>query len=330
MTDSNAASMPAGKAVASMVASAYAIGDMIECRCLMSRTNDTYLVTAEHGRFVLRVYGLHARSLTEVLFEVEFLNHLADKGVLVARPVPRRDGGFVSIHRAPGGDRYAVLFTYAPGEPPPWPPDPAYYRPYGRAIAAIHRGLDDFASAHPRAPLDLDYLVDRPMQVILPLLAHRPHDAAYLQRLADTMKERVAALSPTMDWGGCHGDPQGANCHATSDGMVTFFDFDCCGLGWRAYDLATFRWTVAVNRADEALWREFLAGYKEGRDVGNADLQAVPCLVAIRHIWWMGARVAGRSRPGSEWGGDRFFDKGLAFLRGWEARHIKMENDVVD
>lgn len=298
MTDSDAA-VAAGDAVASLVASSYALGNAVECRCLVSRTNDTYLVTAEHDHYVLRVYGLHARSLTEVLFEVDLLNHLADKGVPVARPVPRSDGDFVSIVAVPEGYRYAVLFTHAPGDPPPWPPDPAYYRPYGRAIAAIHRGLDDFSSPHPRAPLDLDHLVDRPMRAILPLLAHRPRDAAYLQRLSGAVKGRVVALSPAMDWGGCHGDPQGANCHATADGVVTFFDFDCCSFGWRAYDLATFRWTVEVNHADEALWREFLIGYGEGRDVGDADLQAVPYLVAIRHIWWMGARVAGRDRDRS-------------------------------
>ena len=39
-----------------------------------------------------------------------------------------------------------------------------------------------------------------------------------------------------------HGDLQGYHANVGPDGMLTFFDFDCGGYGYRAYDLAVFVW----------------------------------------------------------------------------------------
>ncbi len=128
-------------------------------------------------------------------------------------------------------------------------------------------------------------------------------------------------LAGDLEWGVCHGDFQGANCHATADETVTFFDFDCCGAGWRAYDLATFRWAVTMNGADNALWTAFIAGYRERRLVRDADWDVIPTFVPIRHLWWMGTHIAHRSKWGAKWQGDRYVDQGLAFLRTWSAEH---------
>jgi len=313
----------APKSVTSMIAETYDIGRLIDCEVLSERANAAYLVTVEDGRYVLKVYAPGERSPDDLGYEVDFLLHLARKGVPVGTPIATRDGRFTGLLRTAGDDRPAILYTSAPGNPPPWPPDPAYYRPYGRAVAAIHAGLDDFTitSAHPRAPLDLERLIEEPMRAILPLLRHRPHDADYLRRLAEDLAGRVRSLAGDLEWGVCHGDFQGANCHATADGTVTFFDFDCCGAGWRAYDLATFRWAVTMNGADNALWTAFLAGYRERRLVRDADWDVIPTFVPIRHLWWMGTHIAHRSKWGAEWQGDRYVDQGLAFLRTWSAEH---------
>ena len=309
------------ESVTSMIAEKYDIGCSIDCQVLSDRANATYLVTVEGGRYVLKVYAPGERSSDDLGYEVDLLLHLARKGVPVAMPVATRDGRFTGLLRTARDDRHAILYTYAPGDPPPWPPDAAYYRPYGRAVAAIHTGLDDFASAYPRAPLDLEHLIEEPMRAILPFLQHRPDDADYLQRRADDLVGRVRPVAGDLEWGACHGDFQGANCHATADGTVTFFDFDCCGAGWRAYDLATFRWAVTMNGADDALWTAFFAGYRDRRSIRAADVDVIPTFVPIRHLWWMGTHVRHRSTWGAAWQGDPYFDRGLAFLRAWSIEH---------
>jgi len=297
----------APESVTSMIAETYDIGCSIDCQVLSDRANATYLVTVEGGRYVLKVYAPGERSSDDLGYEVDLLLH--------------RDGRFTGLLRTARDDRHAILYTYAPGDPPPWPPDAAYYRPYGRAVAAIHTGLDDFASAYPRAPLDLEHLIEEPMRAILPFLQHRPDDADYLQRRADDLVGRVRPVAGDLEWGACHGDFQGANCHATADGTVTFFDFDCCGAGWRAYDLATFRWAVTMNGADDALWTAFFAGYRDRRSIRAADVDVIPTFVPIRHLWWMGTHVRHRSTWGAAWQGDPYFDRGLAFLRAWSIEH---------
>ncbi|HEV8633025.1 MAG TPA: hypothetical protein VG370_02120, partial [Chloroflexota bacterium] len=94
--------------------------------------------------------------------------------------------------------------------------------------------------------------------------------------------------------------------------------------GWRAYDLATYRWiwTWQTPAAAEARWAEFMAGYRERRSPRALDLTAVPLFVALRELWVVGAQVSGMgARWGRWWVSDGYFDKRLQFLRDWEERH---------
>src|SRR5581483_956559 len=126
----------------------YDIGGAITCRFLNLGLNDTYLLQTSTGKYILRVYRMGWRSLSDVSYEVEMLLHLQCKGVQVSFPLTMKDGSLVSMLNTLEGPRYAVLFTYAEGEEPPRPRDEAYSLAYGRAVAQIHNALDDFNSQH--------------------------------------------------------------------------------------------------------------------------------------------------------------------------------------
>jgi len=318
----NATSSP----VVPSIMSGYDVGALTDYTLLKSITHDTYRVETANGVYILKVYGPGWRSSVAIDYEIDLLAHLARKGIPVATPVARRDGRFYSGQRTPTGQRYTVLYTYAEGDAPPWPPDPAYYCPYGRALARIHTGLDDFSSAHPGPVLELAHLLTDPTKTLLRFLGQRPDDANDLRALAARLHERVSGIAAARDEGPCHGDIQCANCHATDGGTVTFFDFECCGIGWRVYDLATLRWAAALNGADDTLWTAFLQGYTECRDVSDSALRAVPLFVLIRHIWWMGTQIQRRSTMNKEWDHEGFLDRGLAFLRTWQASHAPALN----
>ena len=297
------------------------IAPPVKCVLLNRGLNDTYLVQTDDARYVLRVYRKQWRSLDDILYEVDLLTHLQHKGAPVSSPIAGRDGRFTRIVRAPEGERYAALFTFAPGAPPSWPPAEGYARLYGQSVAEIHNGLDDFSSAHARFPLDLEYLIDRPLRSILPFLEDRPDDAHYLQDLAARLKERVTLLGGALERGACHGDFHGGNCHVADDQHLTFFDFDCCGPGWRVFDLATFRWSVKLNGADDALWTAFLEGYTSRRRIHDADREAVPLFVPMRHIWLLGLHTSNGDDWGYGWLDHNYFDRGLEYLREWEAEY---------
>lgn len=311
-------------ALISYVHEHYDVGDISECRFFNYGLNDTYLLQTSTGKYILRVYRLGWRSLSDILYELDVLLHLHRKNVPVSFPLPMRDGSLLSTLNALEGPRQVVLFTYAEGELPRRSGDEAretYSRRYGSAAAHMHNALDDFSSQHIRFSLDLDHLLDKPVQTIIPLLVDRPADQAYLLRVVDSLKEQVARLPVSeLEWEVCHGDFHGGNAHATEE-QVTFFDFDCCGPGWRAYDIAVFRWFTVFRRPgisrqqDEKLWEAFLAGYTQHRTLNALDIAAVPVFVAIRQIWLQGVHTSGAPDWGYCYLDDRYFDESMKILR---------------
>src|SRR5215468_4279338 len=298
---------------------AYELGVVAAC-CLLHRgLNDSFLVEAARGRYVLRIYRAGWRTADEIAYEMAVLGHLGKKGVGVALPVPRRDGALVEWLPAPEGGRAAVLFTHAPGREL----DGSHRdsRRYGRAVASVHAATEDFETAHPRFALDLEHLLSKPLAAIRPLLRHRPADLDFIETLAASVRRRVAAL-PTgaMDRGFCHGDFHGDNAHIDGE-SVTLFDFDCGGPGWRAYDIAVFRWRWGDDEAGEARWAAFLEGYRSLRPIGEADLAAVPLFVAARAIWLRGLHAANTADWGRSWLNDGYWDRLLKGLREWQRKH---------
>lgn len=301
----------------------YDIPDPTECQLVNRGLNDTYLVTTPVDRYILRVYRAGWRRDSDVQYEIDVLNHLRCKGIPVAAPIARRDGAYTCVLQAPEGRRQTVLFRYAKGQDAYRRED--YPARYGRAVARVHTATDDFRSEHNRFPIDLGELLDTPLLAIQPHLRHRPDDWHYLVGLAGRLRDRVAALpGASLEWGFCHGDFHGGNAQLDGD-TLTFFDFDCCGPGWRAYDVAVFLWNAALGdrqRAEER-WVQFLDGYREHRQFGNLDLAAVPLFVAIRDFWLLGLHTGNAPDFGHGWIDDRYFDEHLKFLKEWETARLE-------
>ena len=72
------------------------------------------------------------------------------------------------------------------------------------------------------------------------------------------------------------------------DGRLTLLDFDFCGPGWRAFDVATYLHVARDERATEASGRDFLAGYQEVRPLADWELAAIPLFVAVRELFRLG------------------------------------------
>jgi Ser/Thr protein kinase RdoA (MazF antagonist) len=320
------------------VQAAYAIGEVGACFLLQHNLNDTYVVDATTGRYVLRASqaeratGYSWRTREDVLFELDVLQHLSHRGVSVAVPLVQRDGSYVSAVRAPEGIRHLALFTYAPGEPltPPKQTE-SVARDYGGAVAALHAATDDFSSTHQRFALDLDCLLAKPLDVLQPYLAHRPADWRYLRELGTAVTQRLAPLQARgLDRGVCHGDAQGGNAHRTPDGTITFFDFDLCGYGWRAYDIAVFFWGAALGRTRlgweaqivDRLCASYLSGYLERRPLSPADQEAIVPSVLLRQFWYLGLEAGNWDTWGfGEARREAFFDRELGFMREWTSEH---------
>jgi Ser/Thr protein kinase RdoA (MazF antagonist) len=287
----------------------------------MPGMNDTYLLTARGHRSIIRVYRARWRTPSEISYEMELLSHLAARGVSVSVPLAARDGSLIRPLSAAEGIRYLVLFTYARGTPLSWMEAEHCYRA-GKLLAALHVASEDFGSEHERFRLDLGYLIDAPLAVVQPFMAHRPEDWRYLEGFAGRLRARAeAAVGADLDWGVCHGDfSSTGNFHVAEDHTLTVFDFDLCGPGWRAYDLAPIQ-RAARGYKNSAIWDTFLKGYTETRPLAAADLAAVPLFHTVNHLWSLGMRAGNVAKWGALFMGDWYLDWQLTFFRNWEAEH---------
>ena len=303
----------------------FAIGEVCECKFYSGGFNHTYRIRTGEGRtYYLRAYRSQWRTLDDIQYELDVLNHLKRKGFPAAQPVPYRDGQYLCSVPAPEGQRYLALFTEAPGPEISYDHEPGEVaRRYGQAVGRMHIALDDFSSPYPRFHLDLAHFIDQPLQNIQPFLMGRPDDWAYVQHFAERLRERLLRLPLSkLEQGFCHGDLQGYHANVDSKGTLTFFDFDCGGQGYRAYDLAVFLWCCRLQDAVAARWEAFLTAYRETRSIGDLDLQAVPLFVCARYLWHMGVHTQNSPDWGIDFLNEKYFEAHLKRLRDAEADYL--------
>lgn len=306
----------------------YSIGEVKECRFLVNGLNDTYIVKTLAEQYVLRIYKAHWRTKADILFEVELLNDLKTKGISVSSPVPTKNDEYLYDLLAPEGLRYMVLYTYADGE---YSEAEDKCELFGEEVARMHLAMDEFKSEHARFEIDLNHLLDEPLQNIRPFLSHRPEDFNYLETLSVELRSRIEELSHDLEWGVCHGDLHGGNVHFQED-TLTQFDFDCCGYGYRSYDVSVYLWSKVMFKDKEAFenknWTLFIHSYQKIKPLSSTELSAVPIFVAIRDIWLMGLHT-GNAPIWGAWQNDHYFDEHLKFLRNWcEVQGIVAQKQV--
>jgi len=312
---------PVIRSLLSVVAETYDIGDARTCSLLVRGLNDTYRVRTEAQSYILRVYRAHWRTTADILYELDLLRYLGERGAAVSTPISRKDNSLAASVEAPEGHRYFALFTHAPGHPAELTIE--YASSFGRAMAVVHSSSTGFSTGNERFALDLNHLVREPLRLARPRFSGRFEEWAYLATLAETICNRITALADRgLDWGPCHGDATERNAHRSDDGLVTLFDFDCGGPGWRAYDLATFLMEARKHRQADTLWAAYLPGYAEYCPMSASELEAVPLFLAARYFWSLGLALVNEPEYIGDPLDDAYIDRMVAYLRKWEAERI--------
>ena len=102
-------------ALATDILPGFDVGSISECAFYSGGFNDTYRVKNDGGKiYYLRAYRRSWRTLADIQFELDVLEHLQQKEFPAPRPVPYRDGKLYCEVPAPEGTRYLALFTEAP------------------------------------------------------------------------------------------------------------------------------------------------------------------------------------------------------------------------
>jgi Ser/Thr protein kinase RdoA (MazF antagonist) len=294
-----ARSFIAADALADVVAREYDLGDSVSCKMfskiLRTQDNDHYRVNASGKRYVIRVYQQGdslGRQESAYLFELDWLTFLKEQGLPVSYPLPRRDGRLLGSLEAPEGTRYYALFTYAPGQSMSLTDADQLYT-VGSYMAQIHKASEAFRSDHERMPIDMACLFEKPLERISRLWgARRAANLDILLASAEEARQEVYSLlgEPPGEagvWGVIGGDFHNVSTHFR-DGQPMFFNFDRCGYGWRAYDIAAFLSNTNLLQAAEGYSEAFFAGYYSERPLSREEHAAVSPFLTLRRVWRMG------------------------------------------
>ena len=296
------------------VVTQYKILNPLSCEFWARGLNDTYKISSDRENFALRVYRKKWRTQSDIKFELNAIKHLHKKGADVAYPIERNQGGYITDIEAPEGIRQVIVTKYAEGAVLKYDnPEDAVV--YGREAAQIHTLSSDFESEYSRYKLDLNHLITEPMAHIQPYLSHRPNDWEFLSEFATYLSKTLNAVSfAELDYGLCHGDLHGYNAHEYN-GKLTHFDFDCCGFGLRAYDLATFKWSLRWRKKENEFWPKFMEGYNSVREMPDLNLNLIESFVAIRDIWLIALHIGNSDDLSKGWINEDYIDRHMKFLR---------------
>lgn len=259
------------EALVAAVTDRYHLLAPVECTLIRNGFNDHYHVTTRDGEYVLRLYlnrKYYISSEDDFRFELELLRFTKEHGAPVVAALPDRDGSLLSVLQDGDLRRCCALFPFIHGERPR-KLELEHTDRLGIALGLFHREADRFVSSLPRYQFDLEYLLYQPLAQIEWTL--REHDLPFTTAdpiALDTLLRPILDLPRSAPiFGIIHGDPHGGNVFVTPGGDMQLFDFDHCGYGWRAYDVAT-----AVGGREKEMVAAFVVGYRTVQPLSEAEL----------------------------------------------------------
>jgi Ser/Thr protein kinase RdoA (MazF antagonist) len=235
---------------------------------------------------ILRISHSIRRSEGLIQAELDWINHLHQGGVRVARPIQSIHGEWLEIiEDGAGGAFLTAAFDWAPGKihRGEWPKP--LLREYGTQLGRMHRLAVDYRPPDPtikRAewhdPRNLDF-----SQFL-------PEKDVKIKQISQDLLEYLHTLpKPSDGYGMIHQDPHPGNFHVDVNHKITFFDFDDCAYGWFVNDIALVLFYTAMGKEEPAdfiqdFLDEFLVGYYGEFDLDPIWFKQIPVFQKLREL----------------------------------------------
>jgi Ser/Thr protein kinase RdoA (MazF antagonist) len=265
-------------------------------RFIADGENVTFRVDAGGERFLLRLHrprrhGRCVYSPAAVRSELQWLDAL--RGTLcVPEPVRTRDGALTTSATAESVTRVCSVLRWQYGRIHAASPRPGHLRLLGAAMARLHTQADKWTPppGFVRIRWDWETFFGNTMHYgdldaadiwdVLP---------ASLRRCFDEVAARSESLMTALgDFGLIHADLHLDNALFAA-GEVRLIDFDDCGYGFRAYELAVALWELRRRDDYPAFHDALCEGYAAHRRLPPGDLDA---FIAVREVafglWYVG------------------------------------------
>jgi Ser/Thr protein kinase RdoA (MazF antagonist) len=236
------------------------------------------------------------RSKEEIQAEVDLLNYLKANGVNVAYPVRRQNGTFLSEFQTVNGIRYGVMYEAVGVRSFDEVEETADLNErLGSYIASIHQVWDRCDLKIDRKKIDSQLFIDHSMDAIREFTKVHDFDLDFLENVAGKIKEKLYDLPVEQpQYGMCHGDFYGGNIRLNGDNSPVLYDFDFCGIGWRAYDISMYAFPFSMGADANKLSKrevrkdQFLKGYNKVRPMSEKEIQSIALFIPFRRIFNLG------------------------------------------
>jgi Ser/Thr protein kinase RdoA (MazF antagonist) len=230
--------------------------------CINFEFNATFSVETESGaKYALRININSSRTLENMKAEIEWVRHLnRSSGIHTPTPIATLKDDYIAFGFHPESEREfrGVMYSWLDGEVLGDEPTLSQLHEVGRSIAILHQESLDFAlSTESSLPTFNDFFWSTEDYLFSDKSVLSDQDRNLIKEAHDLIMRYTDGLYATSPVHIIHADFHGWNL-MWNEGKLSIFDFDDCGFGLEAQDLAVALYYLDTPEQDAAL----LAGYK--------------------------------------------------------------------
>lgn len=252
--------------------------------CINFEFNATFLVETQSGiKYALRININSTRTIENMRGEIEWVRHLnRTSGIHTPTPIATVADEYIvsALHADSGQEMYGVMYSWLDGEELGDEPTLSQLHEVGRAIAILHQESVDFAlSADAALPTFNDFFWGTDDYLFSDKSKVSEGERSLLKEAHDHIMSFTRELYANSPVHIIHADLHGWNLMWNED-RLSIFDFDDCGFGLEAQDLAVALYYLDTPEQDEAL----LDGYKSIKPLPDYTKLAMKALLLQRRL----------------------------------------------
>ena len=253
--------------------------------CINFEFNATFSVETETGeKYALRINVNSARNLENIKAEIEWVRHLnRTSGLNTPKPIAALTDQYIvsGYHGESGQNFYAVMYSWLEGDELGDEPTLNQLHLVGRAIALLHQESADFLlSSDASLPIFNKFFWGTEDFLFSEKSLLSDNDRKLIQEAHDLIMLFTNEMYENSPVHIIHADFHGWNLMWHQD-QLSVFDFDDCGYGLEAQDLAVALYYLDTPEQDDAL----LDGYKSVKPLPTYSDNAMKALLLQRRLF---------------------------------------------
>jgi Ser/Thr protein kinase RdoA (MazF antagonist) len=286
-------SILSAKYLGTFVQEKYGLSPDTSCEILKTGINHTYLISDKIKRYIFRVYCFNWRSENEILEELRLIGLLKNENISVSYPLYDLKENYIQKIKAPEGERYAVLFSFAAGEKIRNLTEDNC-KAIGTLMGRVHKTTEN--ERLDRVAYNLEGLTQLFFRHTPRFFQDTMDEMQFVEKSVEQLKFIFQKADKSkLRYGVVHLDMWYDNMSITDESEITLFDFDFCGNGWLLLDVAycimqMFHTEPDKNKFESKL-KSFFSGYEGEVHLTAEEKDLLPYAGLAIWIFYLGTQA---------------------------------------